>query len=442
MSDINLFDIENLVNEFLKSKNKSILSVHNYYLKNNNQLSFQALQEELKEELKTGSISFFNKNRPIKELDAYLFYIVNSYCKKKKIKEKRKKEYACPGCLFLGKETIIYYNHIFRCDECEDKYKNSVDSKWIIFYDSFRKHSKSGFKCSKCKKFIPESLVINDIIKCPYHNCDFSGNHYSLKRMHHPTLESYISHVSYDSLNNQDLLNASTEDSLLKIENKEKILHDITLIREIINTQNNSASYSSSNITVKHKQLVYSAFLKLLDESPEEMVDYLLYNSRSGGFQHKLFQEYIQGLEKSLPFFIIKNKKLIKVSALLDDNLSLFDGISIFDGIVKDNLEIKNNTQEFYIGNRTGSYTKPYYIGKLLNIINKDSKESIIDHVASYSFNKIKLKNISPGTLVTVTHLRVIPHYQMGGMVYINRIRKKIIDKARILTHNNKQHET
>jgi hypothetical protein len=102
---------------------------------------------------------------------------------------------------------------------------------------------------------------------------------------------------------------------------------------------------------------------------------------------------------------------------------------------VNQNLEIKNNTQEFYIGNRKGAYAKPYYMGKLLSVINKDTKEPILNNVVEYSFNKIKLKNVPPGTKVIIKHLRVPPHYQMGGMVYVNRIRKKIVERARILMH-------
>ncbi len=85
-----------------------------------------------------------------------------------------------------------------------------------------------------------------------------------------------------------------------------------------------------------------------------------------------------------------------------------------------------------YIGSRKGSIAKPYYIGKLLSITDNKNKKPIIDFVKEYSFSKIKLKDISPGLDVTVSHLRIPPHYQMGGMVYINRIRKKIVDKAKL----------
>ena len=58
-------------------------------------------------------------------------------------------------------------------------------------------------------------------------------------------------------------------------------------------------------------------------------------------------------------------------------------------------------------------------------------------HVKDYSFSKIRMQDISPGMEVIVTHLRVPPHYQMGGMVYINRIRKKIVDKSLLILNKN-----
>jgi hypothetical protein len=200
------------------------------------------------------------------------------------------------------------------------------------------------------------------------------------------------------------------------------------LIKEIIESQANSLSYED-RFTLKHKLFVYQAFKELLLEFPDEMVEYLMHSSRTGGFQHKVFQKYISLLESSFPFLIKKNKKIIKVDNLLDENLCLFDGISTFEGVVEDGL-IKNSTKEYYIGGRKASYAKPYYIGKLLNIIDNNGN-CILSSVTEYSFSKIKIKDIVSGTPVVVTHLRIPPHYQMGGMVYVNRIRKNIVDEIK-----------
>ncbi len=159
------------------------------------------------------------------------------------------------------------------------------------------------------------------------------------------------------------------------------------------------------------------------------MVAYLAGNSRSGGFQAKTFQEYIRLLEESLPFTYNKGKKVFLINSLLDDKLNLFSGISVFEEIINDKLVIKNGTTEFYIGGRKGSIAKPYYIGKLLNVVDKNTKQSLMDKVVEYSFLRIKMKDVNLATPVIVTHLRVAPHYQMGGMVYVNRVRKKIKER-------------
>jgi hypothetical protein len=132
---------------------------------------------------------------------------------------------------------------------------------------------------------------------------------------------------------------------------------------------------------------------------------------------------------------IFKNRKPVKIDTLMDVNLGIFDEISIFEGFVNEKLVIKNGTKDFYIGGRKGTYAKPYYIGKLLNVIEQETKTPLLSNVREYTFSKIYMQDVKPGTLVTVTHLRVPPHYQMGGMAYVNRVRKKIVERARLLVN-------
>jgi hypothetical protein len=47
-------------------------------------------------------------------------------------------------------------------------------------------------------------------------------------------------------------------------------------------------------------------------------------------------------------------------------------------------------------------------------------------NVSDYTFSYIKIGNIVPGTKVKVIHLAIPPHYQMGPMVYLNRIKTEI----------------
>ncbi len=209
--------------------------------------------------------------------------------------------------------------------------------------------------------------------------------------------------------------------------NREK---EVNLIRKIIESEIQNIEYNSCDFTILHKRLAYNAFLNLLDKYKYLLCDYLISGSRSGGFQSKAFHEYVKLLENSIPFSYRKGDKNYIIDSLLNDNLNIFDGISSFEEIVSDKLIVKNSTEEFYIGGRKGAISEQFYIGKLLEIIDKKSNKSLIDNVIDYSFSKIKLFDVKPGTEVIVSHLRIPPHYQMGGMVYINRARKQIAKMA------------
>jgi hypothetical protein len=441
----NLLEIDLLVEDFIKKHELGIATCHRAHLFNNDEISLRAFTLELTEELRTSCVSFINKENPIDELDRYLFYVVNAFAKQKaqdliRPVAKKAAEYLCPGCLFLGKDNLIFYlNRIFKCDECEDELKNTVDPKFIAFHRTFFKHNKLGYRCEDCERFIPHPIDESPIVSCPYLDCCFVGAWHSLKRMHHPTSQSNPEKLLIDNAildggaTLKDKLISNDVSAQTQLEIEETLQNKVKLLREVIDTQKNNVPYSSSDFTIKHKCLAYQAFDNLLRKNSEGMVSYLLDASRSGGFQHKVFQEYIRLLEESFPFSYKKHNKEIKIDSLLDPNLSLFDGISVFDGMVTDKLEVKNGTTEFYIGGRKASYTKPYYMGKILSIVDKKTKSSVIDKLVEYSFCKIKLRDIVPGTEIEVTHLRVPPHYQMGGMVYVNRVRKKIIDRASIL---------
>jgi len=443
----NLLDVDSLIEEFLKKNDAGIAMMHRTYFGDSNQISIRALIEELKDELRTGCVTFLNKeDEPLSGLDSYLFYIANDFSSKKSrpfAASKKKTEYLCPGCLFLGKENLIsLLNKTFRCDDCEDELRKSSDPKKMAFFRTFFKHNKAGYRCEDCERFIPHPIDDSPVVSCPYFDCVFVGAWTSLSRMHHPNSQSNAEILTLDAVQVggfvfKDNIIDLEPDAQEQLEAKEIHNDKIKMLREVIDYQKNNVPYSSSNFTIIHKCLTYEAFDNLLKKYPAEMIDYLLNSSRSGGFQHKAFQEYISLLEKSMPFSFKKGNKEYLVESLLDDNLNLFDGISVFDGIVSDKLEIKNATKEFYVGGRKGTIAKPYYIGKLLSINEKITKAPLIDNVTEYSFSKINLKDIAPGTAIIVTHLRQVPHYQMGGMVYVNRVRKKIIDRAQFLMSNN-----
>jgi hypothetical protein len=438
---LNLMDVDSLVQDFIEEREQSIATLHRVYYKSGNQVSLRSLKESLFDELRTGCVTFLNKEASnIEELGAYLFYIANAYCKKSaKPEVKQKIEYICPGCVFLGKEySILSLGKVFRCDECQSELKLSTDAKKQHFFRVFATHNKNGYHCPDCKRFIPHPLDNSfSTVSCPYFDCFFVGNVDSLNKMHHPTSKSNPEKLILDISRNggqilKDSVPSQEVDAHTQLEIAEDLQDKLETLQEIIETQSNNVPYSSSDATVRHKQYVYQAISNLLEAFPVEMVEYLSSSSDSHmGFQHKIFQEYIRLLEESFPFFISKNRKLHKIDNLLDKELCLFDGISTFNATVSDNLIVKNGTTEFYIGGRKAVYAKPYYIGKLLDVIHKETKAPLISLVKDYSFSRIRMLDIEPGTPVIVEHLRVPPHYQMGGMSYVNRIRKKIVERAK-----------
>lgn len=438
---LNLLDMDAAVEHFLHTHRQGIISLHRMYIQDNHALSLSALIEQLKNDLKNGCITYYNKHNSIQDIDGYLFYIANSVCKKfGKVSQRKQTEYICPGCLFLGTASLVstFEKIYFKCDECWSQAKLVHEPERAAFYKTFAVHHKLGYRCPDCDRFIPHPAENTEMVSCPYFDCCFVGEYGVLARMYHATSKSNPERLVLDATDEdgqswKNSLVSSEPDVLLSLEDREDLENKVSLLKDIIFSQNSHVAYTSNDYTIKHKQLVYQAFDALLKQFPQEMVSYLLEGSRSGGFQHKIFQEYVKLLEASLPFFIKKGNKRYRVDSLLSEYLCVFNGISTFDSKITDNLDVKNETKEFYIGGRKASCARPYYIGKLLNIVHRETKESLLHLVKDYTFSRIRLHDVEPQTPVIVTHLRIPPHYQMGGMVYVNRVRKKIVDRALVV---------
>ncbi len=319
--------------------------------------------------------------------------------------------FICPGCKFLGQETILRFSKRFICDVCSEKVKEPLDNKEIALRKVFAEHFKKGFKCSGCKRFIPQPLIGAEIT-CPYYDCCFLGSKDNLKIMKHPS-ESLD--ISLEKLLEKKVVAPSTDSLSLRI------------LREVINEEINIVAFSSNNATVIHKISIGQAFLNLTNQMPSEMTSYLVDGKKNSSLQAKLFQEYIKILENKLPFTYKKSKKVIRIDSLLSNELSLFDGISSYETVITPKKEAKNETKEFYVGGRTGFTSNPYYIGKLLDVIDVKNKKSLMTDIKEYSFLRVKFNTTVPGTKVLISHLRVPPHYQMGGMSHLNRMRKRIV---------------
>lgn len=197
-------------------------------------------------------------------------------------------------------------------------------------------------------------------------------------------------------------------------------------LKQIINDISINSSFTSCNYTVKQKIIMCQAFLNILDKFPEEMSEYLIKGTRGSSLQNKIFKCYLELLEQSLPFSYVKGNKKYIIDSITDKNLNIFTGLEEFEQYINSQHKIKNNTSNIYIGGRKASYVKPYFIGKLLDVVNIENNCSLLSHVDDYTFSYIKMSKIVPGTKVKVIHLGVPPHYQMGPMVYLNRIRVQI----------------
>jgi len=443
ISKLNLLDADLLIQDFINRYNKGLRTLHRINNSDTDELSLLAFISELTDTLRTGCVTFINNHDDLDGLDSYLFYIANHFAKQNATKQiKKTTEYLCPGCLYFGKSTlIIHQSGVFNCFECKSSYDLTSNLSERNLFKIFKSHSKKGHRCPDCNRFIPhQTYDVSGTISCPYLDCYFVGKTLDLNRMNHPSSQTNIEKLYADVgvIKSVDT-DFHQKDVLSKIEEQESLRNSVKVLNDIIDSQNLNVSYSGTDFTLMHKTITYQAFRNILNKYPSEMVDYLLYNSRSGGFQNRIFQEYVRLLEESIPFCYKKGGKIYRVDSLLNPNLNVFDGISVFDATISDKLIIKNNTKEFYIGGRKATYSKPFYIGKLLSVINKETREPLINNVKDYGFSRIRMKGVDPGTEVIVTHLRVPPHYQMGGMVYINRIRRKIVDKSLILLGKNNE---
>jgi hypothetical protein len=201
---------------------------------------------------------------------------------------------------------------------------------------------------------------------------------------------------------------------------------EIKKIKDIINNISVSLSFVSCNYTVQQKILMCQSFIEVLEEYPDEMSQYLIKGVRGSALQNKIFKKYLSLLENSLPFTYTKGKDKYVINSITDKNLNIFIDTQEFEQFVNSHFKIKNNTQEIYIGGRKASYVKPYYIGKLLDVIDIKRQTSILNKVDDYTFSYVKINDVAPGTKVKVVHLAIPPHYQMGPMVYLNRIKTEI----------------
>jgi hypothetical protein len=425
--NISEYYIDTFVREFLEKNIKSITDFSRSLYRDSSDVSLSAFQEIVLIELKKACYSFVNNNKNPEDINKYLFATINKTIKG--LREDGKKiVYICPACKYNSNfEILKSYPKKVVCNVCQN-ILNSTKEKWEdLFYSTFAEHGRKGYRCKDCNNFIPESLSsISEDIICPYPDCFFVGNVSDLKIMRHPFMKANLEIASLKDNPKDEFAKTDTE-----IIVKEDINEYLYLLDKCINEQIALVKYKSNESTIISKLCMYAAYQNMIKKYPEDMISYLIHLNSAVKIQHLIFQEFVSITESKIPYSYMTNGRFVEIKSILDEELGIFNGTAIFNAVVNEKNEIPNLTEDLYVGGRKGVYCKPYYIGKVLDVFDINNNVSILNYVDRYSFFRINMKNtIEVGTNVRVIHAKIPPHYSMGSMVYLNRIRRSIVDKV------------
>lgn len=394
---------------------------------NDSDVASRAYSAIVKGALDNAYSNYVNKGYDGGGIDQFLYRTIRSTTATL-YNENKSQVLVCPACKDSGRiEAVKHYDNKLTCDNCFIELRNCSESERPL-RETFVSHSASGYRCPDCLRFLPESL--GSSVSCPYSGCSFKGELVSLKKMSHPV--SKINRISEDVSFTPDNSSFNAIDKISVQENLDRTYKILTVcIDDHIRTLH-LKGYPSTYMT---RLCIYKAFKSAMDKYPDDAIPYLTYGRRSGTsfkIQAKIFQEFALHLEEAIPFTYEQGGKKIEIKSITDERLKIFSGESVFDAEVNEEGIIPNMTKEMYIGGRSAYYNQPYYIGKLIDVIDTKSNLSILDSVKEHSCIKIHMqKTVAPGTKVQVKHLRIPPHPQMGGFVFLNRLKKTITDRAR-----------
>ena len=348
----------------------------------------------------------------------------------------------CPGCKFLGsKEYLIEDGDKLHCSQCKESLEsNTIDYSEKRVREAFVNHSSVGFICPECKNFLPKSLIKNDNITCVYTDCVFTGSTSKLQLKYHPRSKRVHQDVSINSpiVNDsscetsiQDLQKAETINADVVLEVDNQISDEFMVLSSVIDEQVKLVKKMNSSSTMMQKLLMYEAYGEILKKYPREAFAYLVHRKciAEHSIQASVFQEYVKLVEDSLPCTVVSSGKSFEIVSLTDPMLLLFSGVSEYSTVVKYDGSIPNETLEHYFGSRNLTDYGPSFIGKIINLTGAGG-ENYLDKIERYDFNLIQTRDIKPGTLVTVKHYRMPSHYEIGALAYLQRTRKKIVDKV------------
>jgi hypothetical protein len=466
------------LSEHYSSKIRS-LAVHAYgrqSISSESSLALQAFKERAKAELRTGMKTFLFVSqhwRSNRDINSYILTCLNRLANRVKADAnsiKKVNNPICPACRIYGqRECLRYEGKLLRCDICsskiseiEDRINSEHNSIILSALKSelrlrlvFSVHSRNGFRCPACEKFIPDSYFKRYGVSCPYDDCSWFGDGESdyPEIMVHPLgLNVHHNFSLNDSLGSRNgfeigsgssTSNSEWLDRLVTtdVNPEEHILinqeydKELNTLLEVINDQIDSIKRNEAQDKSIQKLLMYQSYKNIINQSPEDMVGYLVHMKHSNvgsPIQSRIFQEYIKLIENNIPFNISRgNKQAAEVCSLLDQNLGLFLGHSDFEATIRKDHVIPNNTVETYTGGRKLKFFGPCFIGMLIDVVDRNTGESLKSKVKYYTFVQIKMDDdVAIGLPVTVSHFRIPSHYEMMHLVHLQRIRRSIVDSV------------
>jgi len=434
-------------------------------------LAKRAFKQRATETLEKGLLAFLFKSQHWKSgrnIQPYLTTCINRLAdniKRECSTQKKKSIPICPACKSQNsKEFLRYEEGSLRCHSCtneqnilEDRAKSEIskedpDSGMIVKLRSevrlrkiFALHSRKGYRCPDCAMFIPTSFVQGQRASCPYDlSCMWFGHIDELEFMSHPVGLSSENHLSLNStikfdsgkeIERQESIASGDVGADVQIEIRQKCELEVKTIYAVMENQSAVVKRESKHKGIK-KVLMYEAFKNVLNEYPADMVSYLAHCNNGGGLaiQARVFQNFVELVENSLPIEVYHKGKVVEIYSIQDPRLDLFAGFSEFESTVRPDGIIPNCTKEVYIGSRKGINHGRCFIGQLVEIQAIDAdNQSLMDFVDFYTFSQIKMKDdVPPGIRVRVKHFRILSHYEMQGLVYLQRIRRKIVDSVHL----------
>lgn len=422
--------------------------------------AFRASAQEL---LKKATGTFLFKSQHWKngrDLNTYLLTCLKRFAEQTAwdfSAAKRANSLICPGCKDLGTRVFLQAeDKLWRCPVCTTSAEivptDANAHARVRLHKAFSLHTRKGYRCPEpdCSRFIPESMNGKFGITCPYPDCSYFGDVNDLVVMAHPYMMTRRQMVSLNQPipNKSGTANTSLQDTfeaeLVSADDKlaisQNFLREYKILMSVINAQIDSVKRNNSGATRMQKLLMYESFRALTEQSSEEMISYLCHMKQSAEtpIQARIFQEYVARVENAIPFNIERYGEKTEILSISDPELALFQGLSTFETSVKDNGIIPNDTIETYTGSRVQKKYGPYFIGRLIDITCKDTGVSLLDKVIRYSFIDIET-SLQSGRDVVVKHYRIFPHYEMGHMVFLQRIRKQIVNKVYRLLNGTKR---